>query len=515
MKPIPPLLTALLLAPLAALQAADVPAHQIGRPTLYWSAEPVMPGEVAMLQGSGFDAVTKIVLSSADKTAAVPVLDANERSLRFVLPKEWSAGVVKCRMETKTGVLEHTLNAPQPWWLQADEGQTATPGGWVRVCGRCLHMNGEAKMELRRAGQTLPLNAREATMWSLDAEVPATTEVGDYELWTHNGSDWASAGKVRVQSGLRPWLKREITMDAKPDDEEDDSAALQKSLEVVASQGGGVVKFPRGRFRLTGGFVLPPNVTLRGAGMALTHLLWSDTETPPEAFFTSTSGRLVVEDLSLYASNYRCGLRVKAEKGAPAAEDVRLRRVGARFTALSVKGLKGEALQARTAALAQAAVFEIFANNVQITDCDLAWTKNLGFAAQGDDIVCRGNRAQGGDGGWCPVGGGRRAIVEHNDFNSVTTGITRGAEVYFAHNQVAHMYHGFREGFTTDGAFGGPGLLKDAKVAGRETHARRGLAANRSRPHPGRGAGYRRGRGGSVADGGEVRAEQAGPGPPL
>ena len=34
------------------------------------------------------------------------------------------------------------------------------------------------------------------------------------------------------------------------------------------------------------------------------------------------------------------------------------------------------------------------------------------------------------------------------------------------------MYHGFREGFTTDGAFGGPGLLKDAKVAGREiTHA--------------------------------------------
>jgi hypothetical protein len=101
------LLTALLLAPLGVLHAA-------GRPVLYWSAEPVMPGEAAMVQGSGFDAVTRIELKSAEKSTAVPVLDANERSLRFVLPKEWSAGSVDCRIETKSGVLEHTLNAPQP-----------------------------------------------------------------------------------------------------------------------------------------------------------------------------------------------------------------------------------------------------------------------------------------------------------------------------------------------------------------------------------------------------------------
>ncbi len=455
------LLTILLLAPRAALHA-DV------NPVLFWSAEPVLPGEAAMLQGSGFDAVTRIELQSAGKNTDVPVLDANERSLRFVVPKEWNAGAVNCRIETNGGILEHTLNAPQPWWLQADEGQLATPGGWVRVCGRCLLMHGEAKVELRRAGQTLPLKVREAAMWSLAAEVPAATEVGDYELWTHNGSEWAAAGKLSVRNVLRPWMQREILMDAKADDEEDDSAAFQRALGEVAMKGGGVIRFPRGRFRLTGGFVLPPNVALRGAGLALTHLMWADTETPPEAFFTSTSGRLALEDLSLYASNYRCGLRVKADKGAPAAEDVRLRRVGARFTALSVKGLTGETLQARRTALAQAAVFEIFANHVQITDCDLAWTKNLGFAAQGDDILCRGNRAHGDESGWCPVGGGRRAIVEHNDFHGVTTGITRGAEVFFAHNKVAHVYHGFREGFTTDGAFGGPGLLKDAKAAGRE-----------------------------------------------
>jgi hypothetical protein len=469
------ILVALLLSPLDALQAA-------GRPVLYWSAEPVMPGEAAMLQGVGFDTVTGIEVEFGDKRTAVPVLDANERSLRFVLPKDWSAGSVDCRIETKSGVLEHTLNAPQPWWLQADEGQTASPGGWVRVCGRCLLMTGEARMELRRAGQTLPLKVREAGMWSLEAELPAMTAAGDYELWTHNGCQWAAAGKLNVQSIPRPWMQREIVIDARADDEEDDSAALQKALDEAATQGGGVIRFPRGRFRLTGGFVLPPNVALRGEGMALTHLLWADTETPPEAFITSTTGRLAIEDLSLYASNYRCGLRVRADKGAPAAEDVRLRRVGARFTALSVKGLTGEALEARKTALAGAAVFEIFANNVQITDCDLAWTKNIGFSAQGSDIVCRGNRAQGAEGGWCPVGGGRRAIVERNDFNGVTTGITRGAEVFFAHNTVAHMYHGFREGFTTDGAFGGPGLLLDANVDGREI-AHAGATHRTEPPH--------------------------------
>lgn len=468
------LVAALLLAPVASLHAVA--------PALYWSAEPVMPGEAAMLQGCGFDAVTRIELTAAGKKIAVPTLDANERSLRFVVPKEWNAGVIGCRVETKHGALEHTLNAPQPWWLQADEGQMATPGGWIRVCGRCLLLGSEAKLELRRNGRPLPLTIREATMWSLDAEVPAKTEVGDYSLWVHNGSEWAMAGELRVKNDVRRWMQREIVIQARPDDEEDDSPALQKALDEIAAQGGGVIRFPRGRFRLTGGFVLPPNVALRGAGMALTHFLWADTVTPPDAFFTSASGRLCIEDLSLYASNYRCGLRVKADKGAPAAEDVRLRRLGVRFTALSVKGLKDEALEARKAALSQAAVFEVYSNNAQIIGCDLAWTKNIGFAVQGDDIVCSGNRAQGDEGGWCSVGGGRRAIVERNDFNGVTTGITRGMEVFFAHNKVAHMYHGFREGFTTDGAFGGPGLLKDAKVTGNEiTHS--GASARTEPPY--------------------------------
>ena len=482
-------LAALLLAPLAASDAADIPV----KPFVFWSAEPVLPGETAMLQGAGFGKDAKIELTplgSTEKATPVAVLDANQRSLRFVVPKDWAAGAYRCRVETKSGAVERLINAPQPWWFQADDGRRATPGGWVRVCGRCLAFDpAKAVVQLRRDGQTWELPLSETSMWSLDAGVPKDLAPGDYELWTHNGSGdeagWVHVDRLKIAAANRPWLERvfDVTeMGATSDDDTDDSAALQKALDEVAAKGGGVVSFPRGRFRLTGGFDLPKNVVLRGAGMALTHLVWADTETPPDAFFASSEGGLGIEDLSLYALNYRVGVSVKALKDAAPAKNVCIRRVRARFTALSVKSLTPEAIRQRLEALRRAAVFEIFADNVQIIDCDLAWTKNIGFAAQGHDIVCRGNQAQADEGGWCPVGGGRRAIVQRNDFNGVTTGITRGAEVFFAQNRIAHVYHGFREGFTTDGAFGGPGLLKDAKVTGHEIrHA--GASGRTDAPH--------------------------------
>ena len=476
---------AILFVPLAALNAADVSAA----PFVFWSAEPVMPGEAAMLQGAGFDKESRIVLQrlGANDTTPVRVLDANSRSLRFVLPNDWPPGAVKCRIETNSGVVEHTLNAPQPWWFQADEGRAASPGGWARVCGRCLHMADTAKLELRREGKSWPLAVKDASTWSLLGEMPKDVPAGGYDLWAHNGAGgeagWVRVDAIKVEAVDKSWMERVIdvaALGATADDDADDSEALQKALDEVAAKGGGVVRFPRGRFRLAGGFTLPSNVLLRGAGMELTHLVWADTDTPPEAFFTSTTGGLGIEDLSLYASNYQMGMSVKAPKGATMPQNVRIQRVRVRFTALSVKGLKPDAVQARLEALRKAAVWELVADNVQIVDCDLAWTKNIGFSVQGHDILCRGNRAHADEAGWCPVGGGRRAIIERNTFNGVSTGITRGAEMFFAHNTIAHMYHGFREGFTTDGAFGGPGLLKDAQVSGGEI--RHAVATTRTEP---------------------------------
>ena len=121
-----------------------------------------------------------------------------------------------------------------------------------------------------------------------------------------------------------------------------------------------------------------------------------------------------------------------------------------RFTPLSLKGLTPQAELGGSRRCGQSAVFSILADNVQIIDCDLAWTKASASAprAATSSAAAIGRTAE--QGGWCPVGGGRRAIVEENEFSGVTTGITRGAEVWFARNTgVAHVsrlsrrfYHG-------------------------------------------------------------------------
>lgn len=473
------LLLCLLLA-VTMFCAVEAHAQAPAPPVVYWSAEPVMPGETAMLQGARWDENAVVSLthltdtpnaSAGEVTQTVRLLDANARSLRFVIPADWQRGVFACRVKTAGGEIERLLNAPQPWWSQGDDGQKASPGGWLRVFGRCLALT-QPKLELRRAGQVRALAVREASLWQLAADLPNDVAPGDYELWVHNGCGgsrgWASAGTVAIQPPAAWWKETEFVITdfgATPDDATDDSQAFRQALAKGAENGGGIVRFPPGRFRFAGGFTLPPRVLLKGAGAELTHLSWADSEQPPDALLSSVTGECGLEDLSLYAFNYRTGLSVKAAPDGARARNVLIRRVRARFAPLSVR-LKPEVEAARRAAQGRAAVFSISADNVQILDCDLAFTRNIGFSAQGDDVVCRGNRVRADSGGWCPVGGGRRAIVEDNVFDGITTGVTRGAEVYFARNRSAHQYAGFREGFTTDGTYGGPGIVSVAATDG-------------------------------------------------
>ena len=43
------------------------------------------------------------------------------------------------------------LNAPEPWWWNGDSGQTASPGGWLRVFGKSLNFGGASQAVLRAA----------------------------------------------------------------------------------------------------------------------------------------------------------------------------------------------------------------------------------------------------------------------------------------------------------------------------------------------------------------------------
>ena len=83
------------------------------------------------------------------------------------------------------------LNAPDPWWLQADEGEVGTPGGWLRVFGKSLDTGGRSMARLEPAqGPPITLTCTPADGFALRFDLPndpAVLKPGPYTVRVHNG----------------------------------------------------------------------------------------------------------------------------------------------------------------------------------------------------------------------------------------------------------------------------------------------------------------------------------------
>ncbi|HZK79420.1 MAG TPA: hypothetical protein VFC46_00095, partial [Humisphaera sp.] len=116
--------------------AIAVPAS--AAPHIFWASGPVRPNETVMVQGSDLGAGAAIVemarLDDANPSAPaalpeikqwtrVPVLQGSADTLKFVVPATWKMGVFACRITAdNTAAPTIFLNAPDPWWIQGDEG---------------------------------------------------------------------------------------------------------------------------------------------------------------------------------------------------------------------------------------------------------------------------------------------------------------------------------------------------------------------------------------------------------
>lgn len=139
----------LLLSPTGAPSAGD------RRPVIFWSSDPVLPGETVLCFGADLDKVREVLVGRlADSPLGppgsggmalsggfVPVrpLDRKGRSLKFVIPAEFEPGVFVVRL--RPGPTFY-LNRPTVWWAQGDLGLDASPGGWVAAFGKCLGWRG-------------------------------------------------------------------------------------------------------------------------------------------------------------------------------------------------------------------------------------------------------------------------------------------------------------------------------------------------------------------------------------
>ena len=286
------------------------------QPRVFWASAPVRPDETVLVQGSDLgpsaivemarldDAMIETPAGSAiqqiKKWTAVPVLQASDESLKFTVPTAWDPGVFACRIRVGRTVSEPVLlNEPDPWWVQGDEGDAATPGGWLRVLGKSLADMGPPAQKSHSVirlqpekGEPITLVPSEASGFSLRATAPKGLAPGRYAVRVHNGSGgaaaWRAAGAIEIVAkreipaavfnvlesyGPEATIQMRNTL-AKYNQPLDRTKGILAALKKARDNGGGTVYFPAGRYTIKGPLHVPDNTVLKGEGMGVVTLWW-------------------------------------------------------------------------------------------------------------------------------------------------------------------------------------------------------------------------------------------------
>ena len=106
--------------------------------TVFWASHPTLPNETSIVEGWEFTTTSKVMIN--DKISQ-NTLYTNKSSLSFIIPNSLPLSIYSCQIiDTSMNTTSNTfyINKPEIWWVQGDEGDTASPGGWLRVFGKSL-----------------------------------------------------------------------------------------------------------------------------------------------------------------------------------------------------------------------------------------------------------------------------------------------------------------------------------------------------------------------------------------
>lgn len=445
-------------------------------PVVFWASDPVQPDETVVCRGGGLGGTPTVEVGRlrddvqgigrdpwtlVEKPVTAKPLQVSDHSLKFVIPAGLKAGLFAFRVRNGAQVSPTcVVNAPDVWWLQGDLGETASPGGCVRLFGKCLNFGGTSQVSLENsAGAALHLKAKQADCWSLSVALPANLKPGEYKVCVHNGLGgapaWRRAGELTV--AVPPVWKTEVynVKDFGTDSDE----AVRAAMAKIEENGGGVLYFPRGRYAITGELKLPAGTVLRGEGMGLVSLFWPDMETPPTDLIHGP--KFGIEDLSIYVQNHRNV--VDDEDGSTGTF---LHRVRIRANCFfMIEDLRKEFRGRKPPASHNdcGAAVMVRARNFEITDCDI-YASNVAlrvfFAKHG--LVARNRFMYGGrgytientdgliyeDNTVC----GNNLMAIGNDITTFWTSYCRN--IYYARNKLQQMYGADREMMTLDAGGG-------------------------------------------------------------
>ena len=446
-------------------------------PQIIQASDPVRPDEAVLVIGDAFGKGCSVEMAqlpdgpatapreksppAAKKWQVIQPLQGDERSLKVVVPKDWPQGVWACRVRQGGLVSEPViLNAPEAWWWNGDAGESATPGGGLRVFGKSLNFGGESLALLRAAdGRSLTLKADKPDAYALAFTLPADLAAGDYELFVHNGlggyAAWRAAGTVVIRAPVA-WKSEVFNVKdfgPKPGD------ALLAALARAKSNGGGVVYLPRGRYEVKSTLAIPPNTVLRGEAMEWVSLYWPDFEPPPADLVTGAD--FGIESLSLYCQNHKNVIAVDASSTRCFFRHLRIRADSYFMIEEAGKEFRGRSGPAKPKECGAAVLLR--GRNFEVSDCEI-YASGIGVrilkAKTGQ--VAR-NRIRYGAGGYA-IENTERLIFEDNqvtgaDLTSRGNGFstyfsTCCWHTYFARNSIQQVYGADREMMTLDAAAG-------------------------------------------------------------
>ena len=427
-------------------------------PVVIWASDPVRPGETVVVRGDAFGrkAKVEVSISGQGEWKQAEVLQQTERTLKFVLPKELPAGVVSYRIQMDGSFSEvRKLNTPQVWWIQGDQVESATPGGWIRLFGLNLGLKKGSKVILRNDGISVPLRLIAVDDFNFQAEVPAGVSPGRYKVEFQNGE---SADVGEIELGKPPAQKTKeyrVTdfgaVSGQPDaiqyytgmkapDQVDSTESIQKALNAAGKSGGGVVYFPRGIYVLSKGLEVPAGVILRGAGRGQTALSWVDDQLPREKedivklvwgsllfkpipdpknpshpYLIRGPGHFGVEDLAIYAVNHRAGILSDFPDTAAGAGHVKIHRVlmrlnrfinvqrtGRHYTDAEEAFLRRWKDEPKGGANSQGAI-HLSGPNLEVVDCDIYSSMSAMIFNGASGVIAR-NRIGGTGRSWTVMG---------------------------------------------------------------------------------------------------------------
>ena len=423
-----------------------------------------------MVRGDAFGSKAKVEVSVSGQGDWKPaeILQQTERTLKFVLPKELPAGVVCFRIQVDGAFSElQKLNTPKVWWIQGDQVESATPGGWIRLFGLNLGLKKGAKLILRNEGISVPLRLIAVDEFNFRAEVPDTVSVGEYRVEFESGEgitgENVMAGKVEIVTSPKQLNKVYNVTDfgskpGQPDaiqyytgmkalDQVDSTESIQKALNAAGKSGGGVVYFPRGIYVLSKGVEVPAGVILRGAGRGQTALSWVDDQLPREKedlvklmwgsllfkpipdpqnaahpYLIRGPGHFGVEDLAIYAVNHRAGILSDFPDTAPGAGHVKIHRVlmrlnrfinvqrtGRHYADAEEAFLRRWKDEPKGGANCQGAI-HLSGPNLEVVDCDIYSSMSAMIFNGASGVIAR-NRIAGTGRSWTVMGRKTRKLI--------------------------------------------------------------------------------------------------------